>query len=141
LLLTFTLDYEELVAGAGAAALGATASELVRSQGLLRFHPKLEWFPRALRLPLLLIKDTVTVFGALYRKVARGEPVAGVWRTLEFERGEEEDPRAAARRALVTTAVTFTPNAYVVGIERGEDLMLIHQLVASPDPQEVLERL
>jgi hypothetical protein len=36
---------------------------------------------------------------------------------------------AAHRRALVTGVVSVAPNTYVVGVERGEGLMVVHQLV------------
>jgi multisubunit Na+/H+ antiporter MnhE subunit len=131
LLLTFHPVVSELVTGALGAALGATAAELVRSQGLVRFGPEPRWLLRAWRVPKEMVSDTAIVFGALWRHLFGGERVQGAWRAVPFAYGGD-DARAAARRALVTTAISATPNTYVVGMDKENDLMLVHQLVPAP---------
>ena len=68
LLLVGTVQYVERIAGLCAAAVGATGAEIVRSQGLLRFH--VEW--RRLRhvwRPLLrVVPEFAIVLAALVRR-------------------------------------------------------------------------
>jgi hypothetical protein len=57
--------------------------------------------------------------------------VRGEFRVVAFP-SEDDDARSAARRALATAAVSVAPNTLVVGVEGGEGVMLIHQLVPEP---------
>ena len=63
----------ELLGGAGAAALGATLAELVGYQAAARFRMRAEWLVSALGLPGQVLRDTVIVVAALWRRLARGE--------------------------------------------------------------------
>jgi multisubunit Na+/H+ antiporter MnhE subunit len=138
-LLTYNPVAQEFVAGAFAAAIAATAVSLVREQRIMSFGPRLKWLARAGRVPVEMIRDTVTVSGALYRKVVRREDVVGAWRAIPFSEGGD-DARSAARRALFIAAISATPNALVAGIDAEENLMLVHQLVPSP-PDRVEEEV
>jgi multisubunit Na+/H+ antiporter MnhE subunit len=135
-----TLAIAEVVVGLVAAAVAATASEVVRDQDLVRFRLKVSWL-RDLRLvPLQVLRDCWTLAGALWRHLT-GRPVHGVFRALPFP-AERDDARSAARRALVTGVVSLTPNTYVVGIEGDDGSVLVHQLVAEPGdpiPRSMLE--
>ncbi len=84
-----------------------------------------------------MVRDTATVFAALWRHLFTSDRVQGAWRALPYEAGGD-DPRSAARRALVTAAISATPNTYVVGIDRETNVMLVHQLVPAP-PDEAVE--
>ena len=53
---------DELLAGAGAAALGAFLAELVAHQAGLAFRMRAGWLVSALRLPGQVARDTVIVF-------------------------------------------------------------------------------
>ncbi len=136
LLLTYDTAPSELIAGAIGATVGATAAELVRGQGLVRFRPKGSWFLRSWRVPKEMVRDTTTVFMALWRHLFLGDRVQGAWRALPYEAGGD-DPRSAARRALVTAAISATPNTYVVGIDAKSNVMLVHQLVPAPRDEAV----
>jgi hypothetical protein len=74
---TFALP--EVLAGLVAAAIAATAAEVVRGQGLIHFRPRLRWLVRARRLPLAVIVDCRVVMGVLWRRLVRREPVKGVF--------------------------------------------------------------
>ena len=67
-----SIALDELLAGAGAAALGATLAELANHQAGARFRMRIEWVAPVLRLPGQVARDTVIVFAALWR-LARGE--------------------------------------------------------------------
>ena len=122
----------EVLAGLVAAAIAATAAEVVRGQGLIHFRPRMHWLVRARKLPLAVIVDCRVVLGVLWRRLVRREPVQGVFTAFPFDSGGD-DAEAAARRALYVLAISLTPNTFVVGIDREDDVMLVHQLVSS-DP-------
>jgi multisubunit Na+/H+ antiporter MnhE subunit len=137
-----TLAWEEVAAGLVAAAVAATAAEIVRSQDLVRFHLDPRWLRGLAGLPWQVLRDTWLLTAALWRHCS-GRPVHGSFRVVPFP-SEADDARSAARRALVTAAASVAPNTVVVGIEGGEGEMLVHQLVpepGSPVPPSMLEDL
>ncbi|MBA3349454.1 MAG: Na+/H+ antiporter subunit E [Actinobacteria bacterium] len=123
-----TFAAPEVTAGLMAAAVAATAAEIVRGQGLIHFRPQLRWLLRARKLPLAVIVDCRVVIGALWRRLGRRQPMKGTFTAFPFVSGGD-DAEAAARRALYATAISLTPNTFVVGIDRENDIMLVHQLV------------
>jgi multisubunit Na+/H+ antiporter MnhE subunit len=135
-----TLAWQEVAAGLVAAALAATAAELVRSQDLVRFQLDPRWLRGLTRLPWQVVRDTWLLTAALWRH-GSGRPVHGSFRVVPFP-SEADDARSAARRALVTAACSVAPNTVVVGIEGAEGELLVHQLVpepGSPVPPSMLE--
>ena len=130
----------EVVVGLVAAAVAATAAELVRSQDLVRFRLDLHWLRDVRQLPWQVLVDCWLLAVALWRHCT-GHPVRGVFRVVPFP-GEADDARSAGRRALVTALVSMSPNTVVVGVEGGEGELLVHQLVptpGSPVPPSMLE--
>jgi multisubunit Na+/H+ antiporter MnhE subunit len=135
-----TLAWEEVAAGLVAAAIAATAAELVRSQDLVRLHHAPRWLRGLPQLPWQVVRDTWLLTAALWRH-ATGRPVHGSFRVVPFP-SEADDARSAARRALVTAVTSVAPNTVVVGIEGAEGELLVHQLVpepGSPVPPSMLE--
>jgi multisubunit Na+/H+ antiporter MnhE subunit len=124
-----TLERHELLLGLAAAALGATAQELVNAQDLVRFRLEPRWLRGLGRLPWRALVESWQLTVLLWRHLARGEAVAGAFRTVPFPAPPEDDARANARKALVTAAVSLTPNTYVVGIEGEDGTMLVHQIL------------
>jgi multisubunit Na+/H+ antiporter MnhE subunit len=129
--LTTTLDPAEVAAGAVSAAVAATAAELVLATGMLGFRPRLRWFLRAPRVLRRSLLDTGVVLRALSMHISGRRRMSGAFRVIAFDPGGD-DPTSAARRALLTAAISATPNTYVVGIDRGRNMMLVHQLVPAP---------
>jgi multisubunit Na+/H+ antiporter MnhE subunit len=144
MLLVLTQATPEVVAGAIVAAIGATAAEVVRRS---RFVELLPWglVPlRPLRLARTVVTDSWLLAVVLVRQLRDRHDNVGVFRGIFFEAGPDDDARAATRRALYTALVSLTPNTYVVGIDRENDNMLVHELVAGPREQtreRVLGRL
>ena len=135
-----TLDPAEVTLGLVAAAVAATAAELVRSQELVRFRLDPRWLRDVHRLPWQVLHDCRLLSVGLWRHCT-GRPLRGTFRVVPFP-GEADDARSAARRAVVTALVSVAPNTVVVGIEGGEGEMLVHQLVpepGSPVPPSMLE--
>jgi multisubunit Na+/H+ antiporter MnhE subunit len=134
-----TLATTEVVVGLVAAAVAATAAEVVRDQDLVRFRIRLSWLRDLYRLPGQMLTDSRVLAVALWRQLT-GRPVHGGFRALRFPI-DRDDGLSAGRRALVTGIVSLTPNAYVVGIE-DDGMLLVHQLgtdPANPVPPSMLE--
>jgi multisubunit Na+/H+ antiporter MnhE subunit len=134
-----TLAVAEVALGLVAAAVAATAADLVRSQDLVRFRLEVRWLHDLRQLPWQVLRDCWLLAVVLWRRCA-GRPVHGAFRVLPFP-VERDDARSAARRALVTGTVSLTPNTYVVGCE-GDGVILLHQLIpepGSPIPPSMLE--
>jgi len=135
-----TFAAPEVLAGLLAAAVSATAAEAVRGQNLVHFHPRARWFVQAYRLPGNVVRDCLVLGRVLWRRVVRREPIEGDFIALAFSPGGDDPQAAGARRALYVAAISLTPNTFVVGIDRDNDVMLIHQLVPT-DPTDARELL
>src|SRR3981189_1013774 len=68
-----SISTDELLAGAGAAALAAALADLVSYQAGTRFRMRIEWLVPALSLPGQVVRDTVIVYHALWRRLVHGE--------------------------------------------------------------------
>ncbi len=119
---------EEEVLGLIASALGATAAEAVREQGLVGFRPRARWLWRVRVLPMRVLRESVVVLAALGRQVGRRGAVRGEFRLVAVTLPADPD-EAAAKRALLTAGAGFAPNTYVLAVDEREGLMLIHELV------------
>jgi multisubunit Na+/H+ antiporter MnhE subunit len=120
---------DELLAGAGAAALAAVAATVVSRQALIRYRIRAAWLPRALALPGQVASDTIAVFAVLARTVAtRASAPHGAYREVPVRYGDDT-PLGVTRRVLLTGARSLTPNAFVVDLDKDRDVMLVHELV------------
>ena len=144
MLLVLTQATPELLAGIAVAAIGATAAEVIRRSrfvellpwGLVPLHP--------LRIAGAIVSESWLLTVALVRQLRDPEDNVGAFRGIAFDAGSDDDARAATRRAVYTAVVSITPNSYVIGIDRENHNMLVHELVAGPretTSQRVLGRL
>jgi multisubunit Na+/H+ antiporter MnhE subunit len=132
-----TVALPELATGAVAAAIGATAAELVHAQKLVRVRLRARWLRHAWRLPVALVVETAAVFAVLFRQLVLRKPPHSAFRAIRFR---AEGPRSAfdtTRRALAKSAGSFAPNSYVVGVDADRDLLLVHQLAPRGDPDDL----
>jgi multisubunit Na+/H+ antiporter MnhE subunit len=125
-----SIALDELLAGAGAAALGATFAELVGYQAAARFRMRAEWLVSALGLPGQMLRDTVIVFAALWRRLARGEQPPSGFREIPGRFGDDSD-EGVTRRVLLVGGRSVAPNTFVLGIDRERNVMVVHQLVVN----------
>jgi multisubunit Na+/H+ antiporter MnhE subunit len=123
-----SLATDELLAGAGAAALAALVAEVVGYQAATRFEMRIEWLIPALRLPGQVISDMVTVSAALWRRLARGEQPDSRFVTEPVRFGDDT-PAGVTRRVLLIGARSLAPNSFALGIDAGTEPMVLHQLV------------
>ncbi|MGH3190188.1 MAG: Na+/H+ antiporter subunit E [Streptosporangiaceae bacterium] len=119
---------DELLAGAGAAALAAFLAELVTYQAGVRFRMRIEWLVPALRLPGQVAGDMVTVYAALWRRLARGEQPPSAFLELPARYGDDS-PESATRRTLLIGGTSLAPNTFVLGMDSARDVMVVHRLV------------
>ena len=135
-LLVFKTELLELFAGMAAAALAATAVELVRSRGYAPFAGEWRWLLALPRLPREIVIDCWLLTKALYLQLAGKKQIRGAYRVIHFEGCSGEDPRSEARRAVAKWLGAVAPNSYVIGFDERHDSVLVHQLVRTDDPPE-----
>ena len=143
-----SLRPDELLAGAAAAALAALAAEAVSHQAGTSYRVRASWFAKALSealsLPGKVAVDTFAVFAALAKGIATRTPPRGEFREIPVA-GGGDSPLSETRRVLLTGYYSFTPNAFVIGIDDKRDdqrddkrdhqdddqrdVMLVHELV------------
>lgn len=129
-LLDDSIALAELLAGAGAAALGAFLAEIVQYQADTHFRMRVEWTEPALALPAQVVRDTVIVFRVLWRRLAHGEEPASGFRHIPVASGDDS-AEGMTRRVLLVGGKSVAPNTFVLGIDRDRDLMVVHQLVVN----------
>lgn len=139
MLLVGTLAISEIVAGVAAAAIAATAVELIRRQRVVRFRPDPRWIGRAWRLPWQTLTEFGRLMVALWRALVLRRRVVGRFSEVPFPVGGN-DSRSAARRAVFTVGASFAPNTYVVDFDRREGRVHVHRLVP-PHPKDVEDLL
>jgi multisubunit Na+/H+ antiporter MnhE subunit len=140
LALTDTHKEAELIAGAAAAAVGATvAAAVVRPGGpktLIKSLDLRHLGVRRLGRPLVrLAVDTVLVTAALASTLAGRRP-RGSFRVVRYV--PDAPRRSAAGRALTEIWGSLTPNRYVVGTDDDEAIMMVHELVRTDEPIDPL---
>jgi hypothetical protein len=131
LVLVGTVQDVERIAGLAAAAIGATAAEVVRSQGLLRYRVEARWLGPGTRQLLRVVPDFFRVIAALVR------PSAGAFRTVPFPAGGHRDVDRG-RRAWATLTASFAPNRLVVDVDPETGEALVHDLLPGAASEELL---
>jgi multisubunit Na+/H+ antiporter MnhE subunit len=124
-----SVSTDELLAGAGAAALAALLAELVTYQAATRFRMRIGWLVPALRLPGEVVRDTVTVYRALWRRLVHGEEPPSAFLELPARYGDDS-AEGATRRVLLVAGTSLAPNTFALGIDKDRGVMVVHRLVA-----------
>jgi multisubunit Na+/H+ antiporter MnhE subunit len=129
-----SLATDELLAGAGAAAIAALVAEVAGYQAATRFRMRVRigWLAPALRLPGQVAGDMVTVYAALWRRLTRGEQPDSAFVTERVRFGDDT-PAGVTRRVLLIGARSIAPNAFALGIDRDTNTMVLHRLVKGGD--------
>ena len=125
-----SIALDELLAGAGAAALAAFLAELATYQAASRPRMRAGGWPGLLGIPGQVAGDTVIVFAALWRRLARGEEPPSGFRLLPVAYGEDS-AEGRTRRALLIGGASLAPNTIAVGLDNATGTMMIHQLVVN----------
>lgn len=134
------LDYSvataELAVGAGVSAVGALVTELVTDQAGSNFRLRLAWLVRMRVLPGRVARDTVIVFGALWRRLAHGQQPPSGFREVPTAWGDDS-AQGLTRRVLLVGGTSVAPNTLVLGIDQEREVMVVHHLVL---PAELRDR-
>ena len=136
MLLVGEWDHEEWIAAAAAAAISATVVEGCRAAAELEFGFPLERLAKAPAAILRVLVDLAVLFGALGRALV-GRPVRGrfVHREASFDAGGL-DAGGIGRRALSILVASYSPNAYVIDVERRRNRVLLHDLETNRKSEE-----
>lgn len=132
LLYASTLAPTELVAGIGAAVVSAIAASVFGAMGIVQFRPRFRDLVECWRIPWYAVEGTVELFRALARQLFTSKGADSLVRAVPFAVGEDDDPKAMARRALAVAYTTMTPNFVVFGITHNQALLLYHQVLSGP---------
>lgn len=120
---------DELLAGAGAAALAALLAEVVTYQAATRLRIRVTWLIPALSLPGQVVRDTGIIYHALWRRLVHGEQPPSAFVELPARYGNDT-PEGMTRRTLLVGGTSVAPNTFVLGIDPERDVMVVHRLVA-----------
>src|SRR5487761_877005 len=120
----------ENLAGALSALIAAFATEWAREQRFIGFAPRPGWWLLLLRLPAYLARDMARLLLVLGGKLLRLRNDPGVICAAPFHAGGY-DPRAAARSILAVLIGSYPPNSIVLEIDRDENRVVMHQLLAA----------
>ena len=140
LALTDTHAPPELVTGAVAAAIGATAASLVTRVGPPKTVAKslsvATLGPRLLRPLWRLVADSWLMTRELVRAAVRRRLPSGSFRSARYH--PETARRSAAGRTVTETWGSLAANRYVVGIDEARGVIFVHELVRSDQPVDPL---
>jgi len=131
LLLVGTVASVERIAGLFAAAIGATAAEIVRSQGLLNVRVEWRWLRLTPHQLVRVVPDFFSVLATILR------PRKGAFRTVPFPTGGDRGVDRG-RRAWAAFAASLPPNRLVVDVDRDNGVVLIHELKPARATEELL---
>lgn len=125
-----SIALDELLAGAGAAALAAFLAELMTYQAGAQMRIRASWLTRAVTLPGQVAGDTMIVFAALWRRLAHGEEPPSGFRRRPVRYGDDT-AAGRTRRVLLIGGASLAPNTIAAGLDKDIGAMVIHQLVVN----------
>ncbi len=125
-----TVSWAELLAGAGAATLGAFLTELMLYRAAVHPRVRMAWARAVIGLPWQVAVDILVIFRALWRQVRRGEPPPSGLRAVSIAAGGD-GPLAATRRSLLLAGRSLPPNTIALGWDEHGDVLIVHQLVVT----------
>jgi multisubunit Na+/H+ antiporter MnhE subunit len=127
------LRWHELEIGIAAALLATIGNWVVTEEGLAAFRPRARWVLLGLWEPWYVVKGMVVVFRELWRTFTGVQP-EGRFKAVAYQYGGA-DPMSTAKRALFAVYVTVSPDTIVVGLDRDQQIALLHQV----GPEEISE--
>ncbi|MFN2475003.1 MAG: Na+/H+ antiporter subunit E [Chthoniobacterales bacterium] len=127
LLLASNVTLGEVAVGGVAGLVATLAITAVRAQSGARFAMKAAWWRPLATLPLRALSDSLLVLRAICRRPFR-QRGSGRFAEREFNPGNDH-ALSKTRCALVTAAISFAPNSFVLGVDCDRRRLLIHELV------------
>lgn len=127
--LDWTLRPYDLLAGVVSAACVVAATDAVARRARLRFTLERGWWRHLLGVPRQVAADTGTVLLEALRRIGGGAARSALHDVAFDPRGPDTD--TAARRAVLTAAITVSPNSILCRIEPPAGAILVHSFTAS----------
>jgi hypothetical protein len=127
LVLDDTPALPELVDGAVAAAIGASAATLVRARSHVQFAPPPGWARYWWRPLLHLVSDLPELTRTLAAALAGGDRDPGRMRTVAFSAGADDRVRAA-QVALASIAGSVAPSTVIIAVDEMGEQLIFHEL-------------
>lgn len=138
LLLVDGTDEPNLIAGAVCALLASALATLVQSLRSVHARPRPRMLRYLYRPFVLLVSDTVRVTWALLQRLVLRRAVQGSFRAVRY-RCSSDEPDDVARRLLTEWAASVAPNRYAIGVDPGQEVLIVHELVPARGPLDPLE--
>jgi multisubunit Na+/H+ antiporter MnhE subunit len=134
LVLDDTLALPELVDGAIAAAIGASAATLVRARSHVQFAVQPGWTRHWWRPFVHLVSDLPELTRTLAHAVAGGNRDPGRIRAVDFS--VHPDARArAAQVALASVVGSVAPSTVIIAVDEEGGQLIFHELIPRDDRQ------
>jgi multisubunit Na+/H+ antiporter MnhE subunit len=133
LLIDDTVQAPELVAGAIAAAAGATGATLVHRERQVLLRGDWRWLRAAWRPLLGLVADLWPLARALVARGVLRREERGVLVEVPFD-ATGDGPDDTARRVVTEALGSLAPNTIVVRVDTDRGRVVAHQLVPTDDP-------
>ncbi len=122
-----TAAVPELVDGAVAASIGATAATLTMVHSPTRFVIRVAWLRLWWRPLVQFAHDLPVLAGLMLDALRGGDRDPGGLRTIPF--AVEHDPaERAGQVALASVVGSFAPNSIVVAVDEATGTLLLHEL-------------
>jgi hypothetical protein len=122
-----TMALPELVDGAVAAAIGATAATLTMIRSPVRFAARRGWVRLWWRPLTQFVLDLPTLVRVLGRALMGGTRDPGGLRAIAFTI-EPDGAMRAGQVALASVAGSFAPNSIVVAVDEPRGTLIVHEL-------------
>ena len=135
LVLDDTVAVPELVDGAVAAVIGASAATLVRARSHVQFAAPPGWARYWWRPLAHLVSDLPELIRTLTAALAGGDRDPGRLRTVDFS-ARADDRARAAQVALASIAGSVAPGTVIVAVDEEGGQLIFHELT----PREGRER-
>jgi multisubunit Na+/H+ antiporter MnhE subunit len=126
-------DTTEVIAGAAAAAIGATAATVAVEVALPRHRFELALLVRVAKVPWAVVHE----FGMITAFLVRHPRGGGQFQ--RYELSSPNDPTGRARRAFIALIAALSPNSYILDIDPETGEVLAHTLKPVAGEQVMLE--
>ncbi len=138
LLFVGNLTWQETVAAIliAAAAVALSLVALAQTYEVVGAAAPALWRVRVI-LRLFLHESWAVLRWLGHRALGRRRPPSGGFVAVRLE---DIDAMDATRDASITIEASLAPNTYVVGVLEDDALLLLHQLVRTPDPKSSFPR-
>jgi multisubunit Na+/H+ antiporter MnhE subunit len=130
-----TFSSHELMIGVVGAVLASVGLSVINLYYPARFSPTLMDLLSILRLPWYLISESWEITIVAIKDLVGIQSAKSLFRVVPFRAGDQDDPHATARRVLVVSYTTMSPNFIVLGVNTSDQKLLFHQIERTSIPK------